>query len=340
MKKISTQNKRHTLARQRYQLKRAQWSKGTRKRKRGNFIYRGPIELIEHVAPNVFNLMPENVETTINYINYVKKLGTKRKGVDFNLKEVSEIGTGAISMLLSVMAELRSKGIRFRGTKPSNTEARNILEKSGFMKFVMGKVNEDNRSTKNTIITGNKRTQHSEISGAIHDSMATVWGEKGRNQLLYGTIVEMIKNSCKHAFKIDKNVRWHFAVSHEEEENIVKFSFVDNGIGVVKSHEKGDVLRKMGGVFRNNTEFIEGAYTEGIKSKTGLSWRGTGLPFIYETFHDVIIKNFVVITNEVYINFQTETKKTMSNPFSGTYYYFEVDKSCVKQCFPIEYDRN
>ena len=284
--------------------------------------------------------MPENAKKTIDYINQVKKLGKKRKGVDFNLKDVTEIGVGAISMLLSVMAELRGQGIRFRGTKPSNIEANNVLERSGFMRFVQGAVNPENRNSKNIIFTGNKRTHHTEILDVIHNSMETVWGTKGRSQLLYGIIVEMIKNSCKHAFKSDNNVRWHFAVSHDDNSKSVKFSFVDNGIGVVSSHDKGDLLKTFGGVFRNNAEFIEGAYTEGIKSKTGLSWRGTGLPTIYETFDLGIIKNFAVITNDVYCDFDNGTKQILNNQFKGTYYYWEVDKNCIKHCFPINYDRN
>lgn len=340
MKKQSSRNKSHQVARQRYQLKRAKWAKRTRKRKSNAKTYSGPIKYVECNAPEIFNLLPNYADATIKYINEVKKLGNKRKGIDFNLKDVTEIGVGAISMLLSVMAELKGQGISFRGTKPENNNALNVLEKSGFMKFVYGRVKPENNNTQNIIFTGDKRTHHTEILDVIHNSMETVWGIKGRNQLLYGTIVEMIKNSSKHAFKSDNKVSWHFAVSHNQESNTVKYSFVDNGIGVVSSHEKGDLLRTVGGVFRDNSEFIEGAYTEGIKSKTGLSWRGTGLPTIYETFDFGIIKNFAVITNDVYCNFDSDIKQILKNQFKGTYYYWEIDNNCVKHCFPISYDRN
>jgi len=340
MKSKVTIHKKHSASRARYQLKRRRWHNGIRRRKGGARASRKPLVFVEHPAPQVFDLMPENAEATIKYINLVKKIGGKRKGVDFNLKEVTSIGVGAISMLLSVMAELRGKGIRFRGTKPTNKNAKDTLERSGFMRYVSGKISLENRKTKNTIFTGKKRTHHTMILNAIHTSNETVWGLKGRNQLLYGMLVEMIKNSCKHAFQSDKDVRWHIAVNHDEENNRVKFSFVDNGIGVIKSHQKGDFFKQVTKVFSNLPDFIEGAYTEGIRSKTGLSWRGTGLPFIYESFDENVISNFVVITNEAYINFQTEEKKSLKNAFSGTYYYFEVNTECLKQCFPIEYDRN
>lgn len=124
--------------------------------------------------------MHDNAETTIEYINQVKKLGNKRNGVDFNLIEVEEIGVGAISMLLSVMQELTSQGIKFKGTKPNNVKAKNILERSGFMKFVKGRVGQNNKNSNNIIFTGNKRTHHSEILEVIHYSMKTILGTKKR----------------------------------------------------------------------------------------------------------------------------------------------------------------
>lgn len=335
MKKLSKQNVRHSSTRQRYQLKRQKW--GPRERSIENTqdgVQTSELHLvfIDAVAPPNFDLQPENVDNVIDYINRIKRIGKGGKGINLILTDVTKIGIGAISMLLSVIEELFSENISFKGQKPSDLNARNVLERSGFMKFVDGKTKPENQNTKNEIFTGNKRTHHTEILDVVHNSMETVWGVKGRSPLLYGTIVEMIKNSCKHAFKSDHNVRWHFAVSHDEE-NRVKFSFVDNGIGIVKSHEHMDIIRTIGGVFRNNADFIEGAYTEGIKSKTGLTWRGTGLPTIYETFDEKVIKNFVVITNDVYCNFESNTNKILNNEFKGTYYYWEIDSNCEKHCF-------
>ncbi len=333
MKKILRQQ----LSRIRYQLKRSKWKNGKRKRK-GNITNVAKYKSNDRVfipkkAPAIFNLQPEHADKVIEYINDIKNIGKSKNGIYLDLTEVTEIGIGAISMLLSLMSELGGNGMIFRGTKPRQKIPKDILEKSGFMNFVNGTVKNGNKNTRNTIFSGDKRTNHTEILDAIHQSMVTVWDCNGRSPLLYGTIVEMIKNSCKHAFKSDNKVRWHFAVNHDEENNVVKFSFVDNGIGVVGSYKLGALFKSLMRFFGNNSDFIEAAYFEGIESKTGLPWRGTGLPTIHETFEDNIIKNFVVITNDAYCNFDTKVKTTLKNEFKGTYYYWEIDKSCEKHCF-------
>lgn len=329
---------KHQNSRKRYQLKRSRWKNKSRKRinKNGSKEIQHKVRrevFVERIAPQIFNLKSENVNEVIKYINQIKTIGNSGKWLNINLSKVEEIGIGAISMLISVISELNEKGIVIKGTKPQNAKIKDELEQSGFMKFVNGFIQPSNLNTKNNIITGNKDTSHTEILDIIHSSMLTVWNEDGRSPLLYGTIVEMIKNSCKHAFKSEHNVKWHFAVSHDEENNKTRFSFVDNGIGILDSYKSGDFFKTAIMLFKNDAEFISEAFKQGIKSKTGLKWRGTGLPTIFETFSDKIIKNFVVITNSAYCNFEDSKESNLDNKFQGTYYYWEVDNSCIKHCF-------
>jgi hypothetical protein len=335
LKKVSLKNKRHQQTRQLYELKRQKWQKGTLKRGGPTLRKRtrGP-EYVDAIAPKYFTLEPKNVKDVLAYIGKVKEIGRRKKDVNFILNDVEEIGIGAISMLISVMNELVDKNVYFIGTKPKKEKPKDILEKSGFMNFVDGNIGEKNRQTRNIIFTtGKVNTHQRNITNAIHKANLTVWGESGRSPLLYGTIVEMIKNSCKHAFKSKEKVKWHIAVNHDENDNKVKFSFVDNGIGIIKSFEKENLTKKLGGFFRDNAELIDTAYKNGIESKTGKSWRGTGLPTIYETYEDKIIKSLVVITNNVYCDFDNDKKIILKKSFSGTYYYWEMDKQCVKHSF-------
>lgn len=334
MDKITFKYVRYFKARQRYQLKRAKWYKGTRKRKVTPQKRTRLPDFADAKAPQNFTLAPDNIRVSLEYIGKVKRIGKSKRDVNFILDDVHEIGIGAISMLISVMEELKEKSIYFKGTKPTRETPKNILEQSGFMKYVKGTIDKANLRTKNTIFTTGKSNTHQRfIIEAIHAANNTVWGEPGRSPLLYGTIVEMIKNSCKHAFKSQDRVRWHIAVNHDEENNKVKFSFVDNGIGIINSFEKADLTRIFKQFFKNNAEFIETAYKDGIESKTGKSWRGTGLPTIHETFEDQVIKKLVVITNNVYVDFETKQRIVLDKTFSGTYYYWEMDRSCVKHCF-------
>ena len=142
----------------------------------------------------------------------------------------------------------------------------------------------------------------------------------------------MMRNSCDHAFKKGKIIIWHFGISHVEDSNLVKFSFVDNGRGIIKSFTEGFLSRVLN-FFSDNADILETAFKDGIESRTGLSWRGKGLPTIYENYKDGYIKNLVVISNDVYIDFDNEIYMKLEIPFSGTYYYWILNNECTKACY-------
>lgn len=269
-------------------------------------------------------------------IGKIKEIGRKkREDVNLVLDDVEEIGIGAISMLISLMQELGKKNIYFKGTKPKNEDVKDILEKSGFMNYVEGSINEKNKGTKNIIFTAGESDTHQKVLVTkIYEVNQTIWREaRRRSPLLFGRISEMMKNSKKHAFESREEVRWHIAINHDEANKKVKFSFVDNGIGIIKHHKKGEIIKKTEQLFKDNSKMINLAFKKGLESKTKKSWRGTGLLTIYELFDDKIIKKLVVITNDAYCDFENDVNKNLSKPFFGTYYYWEMDTNCIKHNF-------
>ena len=339
MKKLTPKHKRYLLKRSERQLKnkkRKGKPRSLRQSTSGLIPQNHSFSFIDLRTPSKFKLQYEYCEDVIGYINKIKALGRSGKHMNIIMADISEIGEGAISMLLSVMEELVRGGIIFTGTKPKDTTCKAILEKSGFFKFVNGKVDESNSNSKNTILnTGDNKTPQSELAVEIVKSMETVWGQKGRSPSVYSCVFEMMRNSCDHAFKKDNQIRWHFALSHSDTDNTVKFSFVDNGKGIIKTFTEG-ILKNFLNLFQDNVDIIEAAFENGIASRTGLSWRGKGLPTIFDNYSDNHIKNLVVISNNVYIDFDRSIRYKLKNAFSGTYYYWKVDQTCVKECFPIK----
>lgn len=284
-------------------------------------------------APEKFNLQAENCEEFISFISKLKKYGQSNENINIKLDNTTEVGEGAIAMLLSVIDELSRKGIIITGTKPKPGIDRDIFEKSGFFKFTNGHVDNKNRNSKNTILrTGGAIMTHIDLSDEIKNANETVWNEKGRNPPLRGTVFEMMRNSHDHAFKNDKHVIWHFAISHDEENNEVKFSFVDNGRGIIKSFTEG-FLSTVINFFTDNTDLLETAFKDGIESRTGLSWRGKGLPTIFENYKDGYFNNLVVITNDVYLDFDRKIYKKLRVSFVGTYYFWKLNRNCIKACY-------
>ena len=214
----------------------------------------------EVIAPDKLTLQLGYSEEVLRFIALLKKLGKSEDVINIRLHNVTDIGEGAIGMLLSVMKELTNAGISLKGEKPLNTIARNKLEKSGFFKYMRGYVSPENLKTKNIIIhTGDITTSQVELEPAMPQVMETVWGVKARCPQLFGVIGEMLRNSCDHAFKTDNNVFWHLGVSHLENENTVKFSFVDNGIGIINKYYEDKFFRQVKDVFKTNAKVLENA---------------------------------------------------------------------------------
>lgn len=283
-------------------------------------------------CPKYFLLQSEHCEGVLSFINDIKKIAARGRSINIDMKGIKEIGEGAISMLLSVLEELKKRNVGIYGTMPEDKEPKEVLLKSGFLKFVRTADSRPNE-TKNTILkTGDASTHQSILTPEIRQAMHTVWGISGRNPLVYGCVFEMMRNSCDHAFKARKQIRWHWSISHEDKSNLVKFSFVDNGKGLLTTFSDG-ILKKMIHLFKDSVDLVETTFHDGIESRTGLPWRGKGLPTIYETYTDNYIKNLIVITNDVFIDFDKGIKRKLNIGFEGTYYYWIVDKTCEKACF-------
>lgn len=347
MKKLTKQNKLHLATRSRYQLKRT----GARKKNINSHYFatysNSPLlhasrrqrrdknnEPITLVAPVNFNLQFENCVEVIRLVNNLKKLARSgRKLIILDLSDVVDIREGAIAMLLSVMNEItKASSVGITGTEPRNADAKAILEKSGFYKFVNRRGKETPVKTKNIMRTGISVTSPNFLSQEVRNAMETVWGKDGRNPVLRTIIFEMMRNSCDHAFSRTKDISWHLSISHDETNNRVKFSFVDNGAGIINTL-KANALKKVVNFFTGSEDMLDTAFKNGIESRTGLEWRGKGLPSIFESFSEGYVKNLLVISNDVLLHFDNSKKETLPLSYKGTYYYWEIDKSCKRMCF-------
>ncbi|MBL4663163.1 MAG: hypothetical protein JKY22_06330 [Flavobacteriaceae bacterium] len=319
-----------------------------RKRKRKNLNIRVGISAIrfhlmqnpqfyEIDGPENLTLKYEDSNKVLKFIKKIKKYANKGYYIDLKLENTKIINEGAIALLLSVISDLERRRIFFKGTKPKNNKANDILERSGFFKHMNGSISKKNRVSNNKILTTGKISTHQKtLVPEIHKAMETIWGVKARCPALYGGLGEMVRNSCDHAFQNANSTIWHWGITHLENDNTCKFSFVDNGSGILKTNNSKGVLRKLSKYFDDNADILETAFRDGIESRTGLSWRGKGLPTIFEMYDDNIITNLVVITNDVYLDFDRKISKKINTSFSGTYYFWRIDKNCNPSYFELK----
>lgn len=346
MKKLSRHQKLHLLSRAKYQakkIKRIGKVANVRPvqyhpdyRKQVGYLPKAPKWFTEEPPPD-FNLQFENCEKVVRYVNSIKKAASKKWNILINLANVTDLREGAIAMLLSVMQEIHNS-VSITGILPRDSKARLTLEMSGFFKVAFVEGPKPNHVTKNVMRTGKKGDPPHFLGEDIKAAMDTVWGTKGRNPYLRTGMFEMMRNSCDHAFQNRKEIRWHFSISHDDSINLAKFSFVDNGDGILDTIKTP--LKRVLYVFKDNTDLLETAFKGGIESRTKLSWRGKGLPTIFENVTDGFVKNFLVISNNVFLHFDSTeqsnlkvNRKILPVDYGGTYYYWEIDTSCSRACF-------
>jgi len=202
------------------------------------------------------------------------------------------------------------------------------LEKSGFFNFVYGNVSEENKQTINTIVQQGINVVEPEIiAPLVTQAMKSVWGAPYRNQRVQSLLIELMANSVNHAFKTKKDRRWYLSISHDNDN--VSFTFIDNGQGICKTLNL-KFLDKIKSLYLfSNTEIISAAFDGKFGSRTKERKRGRGLPNVKKCFSENYISNLVVITNNIYYDFKTNSTRKLKYEFDGTCYYWELNINCI-----------
>jgi len=276
--------------------------------------------------PMVFSLK-ENTNATIIFINNLKKLEDTKQRIYINMKEVHKLTGATIALLLSVVNEFSSKGIKIIGSKPKNKEARKILELSGFFDHMNGEIEYSTEVNSNTIIEqDSKSVQPQRTAKIVRSAMKTITGTEQRNKKLQGLFIEFMANSINHGFPDNKNKKWILSSSHFKKENYVSFSFIDNGVGILETINK-KTKHKLKAFFKGDQDLLMSAFKGDIGSRTGLTFRGKGLPFILKKLEENSISNLFILTNNVILDFENKNFIQIDTTYRGTFYYFELNKN-------------
>lgn len=275
--------------------------------------------------PSTFSIRDNSIQT-ITFINELKALKTVRRRIFLNMNAVQRITNGSIALLVSVIKELSLKGYRISGNKPRDKEANKILEQSGFFLHMSGDIEYENFFTPNTILEQGEKTISPQLTaGIVRGAMKTIFGTKQRNKKLQGLFIELMANSINHGFpNVDKK-KWIISTSHNEEDKSVNITFIDNGVGILKTLEL-KILKRLLTVFTSKHDLLLSAFNGEIGSRTGLSYRGKGLPYIFDSVNKNYISNLFILTNNVILDFKNKKFYDIGIEFSGTFYYFELNE--------------
>jgi hypothetical protein len=240
------------------------------------------------------------------------------------------------------MIRFKSHNISFNGDFPKNEAVRDLLIESGFFEFLYFKISEKERynmSTNNKITTHAwKKVDSLLTSKIISNASEVIWGQEKRCTGVQKCFIELMHNTNNHADANERGAKhWFLSVQHNKIDKIVKFSFIDFGIGIFDSlnSKKNDSKwfewkQKLTQyfAFNDNSELmrliLEGKLHQTV---TGNYFRGKGLPGIYESLKRKQINSLHIISNDVYCDVENDAYRILSNKLTGTFVYWELNEN-------------
>jgi hypothetical protein len=299
------------------------------------FAYLGEI-----TVPRQFSFLT-NANRVIAFISNLKNHYDNRRAVFIEMEKVQLIDYSAIVVLLSIMVKFKTEKIKFNGDFPINPEVNNLFVDSGFFqilnipllknrdKFDFGSPNAIHTHASKNVDPAIGPNIMRNISMNILSHLAVYKG-------LQRTLIELMQNSFNHAEPAKEGDKhWWLSVNVNTKLKTASFSFIDYGIGVFESlNSKGPESKwydwkNLIAPFnaKSNAEILK-LILEGKlhKTVTGQDFRGKGLPGIKEAMDRNLISKLFIITNDVYANVSENIYLTLSNNFTGTFVYWEINE--------------
>lgn len=248
-----------------------------------------------------------------------------------DLSEITDLSADGIALLLKHIADKRLTGnTRIIGTEPIDIPSRERLITSGFYRHVRsprGRVDHTN----DMFVLARKSEQVDNAIAAKVRKEATSWLYARERKLpaLYASLIECMANTRNHAHGGSKNSAretWWLAVSRDPLRRTISVAFIDTGVGLFESVKiRGVIDRfKMRVGLYTNIDVLKDLLLGQITSRTGLPYRGKGLPKIYNYLLRGDFSKLVIVANDVYADVGAGVYRNVSPSLDGTFIYWEI----------------
>ena len=289
--------------------------------------------VINHPSPEKFSFL-NNTNEVLSYFGDIKEFITQKKSVKIDISKITVLTPDTITLMMAKLNEKYSKKVGLRGNAPENPILKSMFVESGLYDFVKSRGNFQ-------VSQNNKLWKHStnkEVRGEIAGDAISVCrklfltnGIIYDTDHLYNLLVEAMSNTMNHADKKKSNVNWWLYYYIDEAEQILKYSFIDLGIGIFKS-ASFDSFREFAKHFYGGNQllvkpFLDGKIISSREKDKEIS--GKGVKQIISCAKLEEFNKFTIITNDIKINVKTQESEVLNTDFEGTFIYFEI--SCKKQ---------
>jgi hypothetical protein len=271
--------------------------------------------------------MIDSGDVLLKYLAEARKLASARERVFFDLTNVEGISSDAITVLLATLKHPPFHKTMYGGNAPSKSEFREVLRNSGFYEHMASSEPKD-KTRSALMITANSNTVLSATAREMR-RFATIntLGKDVKYRAIQETAVDCMANSQEHAKPGHEGAyKWFFNVYFDKHTKVTKFTFVDLGVGILKSIQTRDqgFFQQIFSISKSNVQLLKGILQGKVGSRTNQPNRGKGLPRMYQYFRQGLIHRFVVISNDVYADFERGNFRTLKRPFHGTLISWEL----------------
>ena len=290
-----------------------------------------------------------NTDQVIEFTNLILWYYDRKQHLDINFSYVKIFDYESIALLLGVLVKFRVANLSLRGSFPYDRKAKEFLRHSIFYKYLFDKsaIKESERYNfftsfvdenfeVNQVQKAAKGVDSAMTGFLISKASKTVWGQSHNCPGVQAVCLELMQNTDNHA-AIEKERVHHFWISlnHRVREKIVKFVFMDFGVGIFDSIQNKIKQNKLffeslsaskAFTLSNNAlllkEIMEGQIHSYVPTEF---FRGNGLPFINDTLKRNEISKLRIISNNVRSSVYKDKYELLRNSFSGTIVTWELD---------------
>lgn len=262
---------------------------------------------------------------------YRAKSDKRRFNVQIDVSEVQDLSIDSIMYLIAVVFNIvrECNNIDLTGNLPNNSDARDLMIEAGFDKFVnfKGRIVPAPKIEGNAIKISSGGSINTDKAKQIIDFVVNKTGRKRcQFSFLYEMLIELMANVNEHAY--DSKVKnsplstWYCYVKFEYSK--VKFIFLDTGFGIPAT-----VLKKFLeniNPFLSESKIIRSALNGDFRTKTGLEFRGKGLPGIMAKHRSGQIQELQIISGSGKVRNEgtNPVDEDTSSKLKGTLYAWSI----------------
>lgn len=254
-------------------------------------------------APKILSVFNNSTET-LNFFDEVKaqiSILNYKDELFFDLSKIEMVSVGAIMYLIAMIKNtrrLKVMEINCSGNVPQEPMARTIFETCGFYTYVSPQYTFRRATSNDHINITRGKEAAPEVAGSICEFVhAHSHCDRIATKALYKMILELMANTKQHAYTNRKDMDHNWYVYVEDCDKYLRFVFLDTGEGIPNTVRTKGIWEKVKNYLSlNDAYFIASALRGELRSETGLSYRGKGLPEIYQNVVSRYIGDFSIVS--------------------------------------------